>query len=277
MRRGVELLERPSGRAGTHICWGFKDFEAYRTAASAFLAEGLQRGERIFYLADAPEDELLGHLEGIDAERLAEAGDLVVRPVRSLLGPDGSFDGPAQVQAYQSLVDSALADGYAGLRAVADASALSAADPKGFAAYELMADRFIANASMAGMCAFSADTPGLADLFAVHPSRSAGCSNTPASAWFEGRTLRLVGEVDLAAEPVIDSVVDALMAGDGDEEIDMSGLRFIDVRGLARLDGLTKALQDASRRVRVKGAPTGVRRCCEVLQLRELTDALERS
>lgn len=276
MRRGVELLDRPSGSAGTHLCWGFDEAGAFMAAANEFLAEGAERGQRLVYLADAPAAELAGHLAGLDAEKMVGTGVLITQPVRDLLQPDGTFDGPSLIREYQALVDDALADGYAGLRVVADASVLAAADPKAFAAYELMADRFLAKAPMAGMCAFSAATPGLSDLFAVHRVRSADGGGEPtAGAWFDGHALRLVGEVDLTTETLVESVIVALMAGDHDETLDLSSLEFIDVRSLSRLDGLVGALLAAGRQLRVLDPPAIVRRCCEALDLRRLAAALE--
>lgn len=277
MRRGVELLERPSGRAGTHICWSFDDDRDFRDAASEFAAEGIDRGERVLYLADAPADELPGHLVGLDAERLLQSGDLLVRPVHDLYGHDGDFDGPAQVAAFRQLACSTLADGYTQLRVVADTSELAASEPERYLAYELLADRFMASGQVTGMCGFAATTPGLSDLFAVHPARSVAGPDPVTGAWFEGATLCLAGEVDLTATRVVDSVIEALLAGDQDERLDWSQLAFIDVRSLVRFDSLIAALCDRGRHLRVRGAPTAVRRCCEILDLHRLTAALEES
>lgn len=87
--------------------------------------------------------------------------------------------------------------------------------------------------------------------------------------------LRLVGEVDLTTETVVDSAIGALMAGDHDEMLDLSSLEFIDVHSLARLDALTGELLHAGRRLRVLDPPAIVRGCCEALDLHRLAAALE--
>lgn len=275
MRRGVELLDRPSGGSGAHICWSFDEPADFRAAASEFAAEGLDRGERVLYLADAPADELPGHLVDLDVDKLLGAGHLGVHPVRDVYGHDGGFDGRAQVRAFRELADEALADGYTRLRVVADTSVLATDDPEPYLAYELLVDRFMADAEVVGMCGFAASTPGLVDFFAVHPTRSAAGPDPAAGAWFDRKMLHLTGELDVTTARVVDSVITALLAGDGDERLDWSDLAFVDARSLARFDGLIFRLCEQGRHLRVRGAPAIVRRCCEILGLHRLMSAME--
>lgn len=47
--------------------------------------------------------------------------------------------------------------------------------------------------------------------------------------------LCLVGEVDLATAPALKSALEGLMDGDGDVHLDLAGLQFVDVSGVAVL------------------------------------------
>ena len=275
--RQVGLLERPRAGLGTHVCWAYDDATAFQQAAEAFLAEGAQKQERLVYVADAPAAELAGHLDAVDVERLTAAGQLLIRPVHALYEPGGVFDAAAQVGAYRSLVDGALADGFTGLRVAADATALVATDHahRRFLEYELAVDRVMATAPMSAMCAYDAAEVGdrIEDLFAVHPC-SHGGEPEGLHAYFDGPALVLRGEADLRTEAVLDAVVFSLASLPAPTRLDVHDLRFIDVRSLARLGRAASTLASTGRPLRVHGLSTVARRCATLLNLHSLLDAL---
>ena len=56
--------------------------------------------------------------------------------------------------------------------------------------------------------------------------------------------LELAGELDMAAEPLLRDLSDALvLTGPGAVELDVGGLAFVDLRGLRSLGALLAALQ----------------------------------
>src|SRR5687767_4599690 len=69
-------------RPGTHLCRFYEDSADLARGAAAFVAGGLEAGDRVVYLStDRGRDETRASLEeaGVDACRAMAAGQLVVR------------------------------------------------------------------------------------------------------------------------------------------------------------------------------------------------------
>lgn len=279
MRR-VGVLERATGDLGAHACRPFRDEGDFHADASAFLGEGDCRGERLVYVADGDLDALRRHLADLDVARLEDEGRLTLQPVLDLYAPDGAVDPAAQVQRYRRLVADALADGFTGLRVAADATALVATDEshRRFLEYELAVDRFMASAPMAAMCAYDVGALGsrVGELCAVHPARRGGDDiDVGLHAYHDGRRLCLSGEIDVGTIRVLEAVAAVIEAGvDDPVVVDMRGLTFVDVHGLARLDRAAAALGEAGASLRVEQASAFVRRCCELLGFDRLLHAV---
>ncbi|HEX2038458.1 MAG TPA: MEDS domain-containing protein [Acidimicrobiales bacterium] len=275
--RNVGVLDAPSARPGGHVCWCFDDHVDFREAAGAFLAEGRQLGERLVYVADGTEDELPRQLAGLgDIDGLLATGALLVEPARRLYDAD-AFDAVAQCRTYETLVASALEDGYTGLRVAADATALVTDEEarRRFVAYEASVDRLMAERPMTAMCAYHAPIlgPAVGDLLAVHPLRHGGGDVDPGfHSFYDDGVLRVAGEIDVSNRAVFDAVTTSLEAGsDAEPKIDLRETTFIDLRSLAHLSTVAARLETSGRTLRVTGAPEVVRRCCDLLALDPLT------
>jgi len=256
--RSIGVLELPSARPGSHVCWCFDEGEDFRRAAAAFLAEGQRRGERLVFVADAGEDALRKHLSVLgDVDRLVDDGSLVLAPVHSLYEPCGAFDVRSQTDTYRGLVAAALRDGYSGLRVAADATALVADEDhrRRFVAYEITVDRVLADWPMTAMCGYHRPTLGaaVADLLAVHPLRHGSPDIDPGfRSYYEDGVLRVEGTIDAANHAVFDIVITSLeTGGEPQPVIDVGDATFVGVDGPARLSTVAARLEAAGRPLRV--------------------------
>ena len=202
--------------------------------------------------------------------------------------PGGVFDANAQVEAYRSLVDGALADGFTGLRVAADTGALVTTEHghRRFLEYELAVDRVMATAPMSALSALSATAVGerINDLLhAVHPC-SHGAEPEGLHAYFDEvrsddggsqtTTLVLRGEADLRTQAVFDAVLFALTSGSTYRGLHVHDLRFVDVRSLVRLNEVASVLAAIGQPVQIYGLAAVARRCATLLELAPLLDAL---
>jgi ABC-type transporter Mla MlaB component len=253
-----------------HLCWAYDDRAELRAAAHRFLADGVALGQRIRYVGAATVDVLRDDLDGfagIDA--LMDAGAAEVVSLADMYW--STTVGPVeQVAAYAGATSAAIADGYTGLRVVADATEL-VADPAGrddFIRYEHLIDRSMADGlAFAAMCAYDTRRVGdvLAELECVHPIVNR--SSLPFSVVAAGLSrLSIRGEVDAmydaefatALERVLYELPAALV------EVDCSELRFIDHRGLHTLD---RTARGAATTLRLTDAPAVAARLVQLFDL----------
>lgn len=82
--------------------------------------------------------------------------------------------------------------------------------------------------------------------------------------------VRLSGELDMATEQSVAHAVDEALATTHEVvRLDLTALRFCDVRGLASLFEARERLQRAHRRLEVTGVPPCVRRMLAVTGLQD--------
>ena len=169
----------PRYRQGEHVCAVYEtEAEQLRTAAE-YLAGGLRVGERVLYVGDC--DESVGRFRaalaavGIEAESFVERGALAECTHAAAHLQGGAFDRKRMAAFLADAVVSALADGFAGLRACGDMSWLLA-EPEGTAQvveYEARLNIFFRNLPAAAMCQYDAKRlrPEWVDhALATHPS-----------------------------------------------------------------------------------------------------------
>ena len=237
-------MARPEARPGDHLSWLFSSDDELIEAATTYLADGLDRGERLLYVADRPTDDaLLGDLAGLgDVGRLVADGTLSVQRSRALYAPGEVLDGPRQVATYRRMTEDALAAGFTGFRVAADATAL-VTDPdwrRDFLAYELAVDRYIASSAMVALCAYDERILGTdaLDLACVHPGRHVREEADPGFHVCAAEVgFTLAGELDHANRDLFRRAVDAAVRSGGRAglAVDVGSLAFVDAAALAVL------------------------------------------
>jgi anti-sigma B factor antagonist len=90
-----------------------------------------------------------------------------------------------------------------------------------------------------------------------------------------GLRIELVGELDVATAPELQSRVDEIASAEGDAWIDCTALTFADSSGLDTMTRLAKTLRAQNRRLVLTNLRPIVRRAMDVLQITELFELEE--
>jgi anti-anti-sigma regulatory factor len=224
-----------------HAGWVFNDPAEFRVDAARYLADGLSAGHRVMYVSSDPGDGL-PELAGLDAA--LATGQASISAVSAMYEADEPVDPHRQVAAFAEAAENAVADGWAGLRVVADVTSL-VRTPRQRAAwiqYEYLVDRCIAHLPLSGLCGFNrgvlTDRDALTEVVCMHPALTPGASDFRLYAG-DGVdvSIALAGEIDLNNRHLFASALrQARPARIGDLlVVDAARLTFMDYRSLAEL------------------------------------------
>jgi hypothetical protein len=222
IRRRASVQSAAQLRPHDHTIWfGEGPDELYAMASEAF-AEGVRRNEKMMLVADGTD---VSRLHGFAVQQLLDDGQLEVRAVSDVYG-SGGFSAGAQLATFEAVLAEALANGYSGIRVVADNTSLARGDDADFQrwlAWEQLTDHFQAESMVTGICFFDRtvlNAERLADLAALHPIRAHAELVEPLFSLFADRDSvllvgsltaatgdqlrRLLETVDLARKPALD-------------------------------------------------------------------------
>jgi anti-anti-sigma regulatory factor len=272
MTMGDRLVDSPSGhRLHGHLSWVFNGRDEFAEAAAAFLADGPAQNERLLYAADASVEELVADVSDLpDRDALLESGALVVMPLNGPEEPVASMGLEERERMFRSLIDSALADGYAGVRAAVDTTSM-AADADGRmqqARWERRGDRLIARRPLVALCGADRSVLGdlaTAHLACLHPSVRAPVELAPFSAFVHGDGLALAGEADALSADLLTLALEASPPEPATVTLDLGRLDFIDGAAFAAVERYAVALEAAGGRMVVTSARSIVRRMASLL------------
>jgi hypothetical protein len=147
-------------RQGDHICSIYDTEQEQLATAATYVADGLRRGERVLF-AGADREVLQRfrdalHHEGFDAATLVARGALIelTHPEAHLV--DGRFDCERMLALLNNAVESALNDGFSGLRTCGDMSWLliDAPGSEQVREYEALLNQFFSSVRASGMCQY---------------------------------------------------------------------------------------------------------------------------
>lgn len=237
---------------GSHVCWIVGDPDQYVHDASRILGQARATNEKP--VAFGPEGSA-------DLAALAPHAVFAADPSTAFLG-GGPLDPQEMFAMFEEQSGRARAEGYRGLRLVADMDWLLPAAPTAdeLVTFELLLDRQVQRLGATIVCAYretSFDTDVLAGARCVHPV-GAGREAPPQFRLVAGDagTWRLVGEVDIAVAADFRSALSAAV-DTGRCVLDASAVDFIDLAGLRHIVELARSPEVT---VRVVGAPPIVRR-----------------
>lgn len=275
MRGHGSVRELPETGAADHLCWVHDDDAAFGSAVRAFLAGGLARGDRLLCVGERAISALDG-AEGVlgDVAGLRADGVLETMTVAQAYAATGALAADRQRTFYEAATRRARADGYRGLRVVAEVTEL-ASDPgvvDELVRWEHAADAFIASGSgMSAMCAYRSDLPAgtLGDALAAHPTGHAPDHLSPWRLFFDDGALALAGSVDTFTADRLA----ALLAGTPTGEravLDLGDLDFVDVAGCRALAGWAAALRERGVELEIRDASRLTQRVWHLLDLDQL-------
>jgi PAS domain S-box-containing protein len=104
---------------GHHICCIYESEQEHRELLTKFLLDGLERHEKVAYILDARDAEVLeGYLrdEGVDPAPFLASGQLVFLTQDETYAKEGSFDPDRMIDTLRDETRKALADGFTAFR-----------------------------------------------------------------------------------------------------------------------------------------------------------------
>lgn len=262
--------EGDEGR-GNHICSAHEGPEVFRERALRFLEDGLAEGQRPAYVGSRTE-EALGR-DIANAPTLLkewERGGLVMCPLGDRLGEAGAVDPVTQVAVYAAETQTALDDGYSGLRVAVDATAAARTLEQRCALvrYEHLVDRFTVSHALSVLCGYCIRELGssaVAEVACVHPPDSSEVSRF--WWWAESAAdVGLAGQIDLYSRDLFDTTLARIMPllPSPVVYVDARALKFIDHHGLLALE---RHARHGGREVVLRTDSRVVRRLVELLDL----------
>ena len=162
---------------GDHLCCIYRTGEEHRALVTAFVRQGLERGEKILYIVDAHTSrEVLGYLErvGVDADSCLETGRLVILDADASYLRDGRFDPDGMIALLRGETERALAEGYGALRVTGEMTwALRGMEGSDrLMEYEAKLNRFLPSSRCLAICQYDRNRFGagvLLDVLSTHP------------------------------------------------------------------------------------------------------------
>jgi anti-anti-sigma factor len=270
------MVERVPGSTSTaHECAVPVSDEQLWEMSAAFVADGLQRRERVVYFDDGTVEAVLARLaeDRVDSRAAIGYGQLTVVPAeatRAILR--------SPVAAVQDLVSNAidisLEQGYSGVRLTGELSyGLERAGGVDLAEYDAGLDEVLRDRPARSLCFYDRrrypDT-AIEDLRSQHRSE-----RTAPAVYDDGllritrtgpSTARLAGEVDHSNRPVIARLLGSTLdealrshSAPTDITLNLSSLRFLDVAGAVGLVHAAEAFPSTHRLVLADVSPRVLR------------------
>ncbi len=164
-------------QAGDHVCWFYEREEDHRAVVSRFVRIGLERGEKVLYVADTHSpDTILGYLrdDGLAVDEFLRRGQLVVATSDTVYLREGHFDPHAMCAHFRAETLRALDEGYAALRVTGEMEWASAAEHgcERLVEYEVQLHDFVAGSRCLLICQFyqrRVEPSLLLDVLQAHP------------------------------------------------------------------------------------------------------------
>ena len=164
-------------KRGDHVCAVYSTTEQLVREAASFLADGLQRRERCWYVGAGYEIDAVR--AALVARRVDVAGETQRQALQLISGAGayvvrGRFDPEVTIEIFNSAIEQALDDGFPGFRAAAEMSwALDCHDgPQKVIVYEALLKALFAGCRATGLCLYDRTRMPLAVVngaLATHP------------------------------------------------------------------------------------------------------------
>lgn len=164
-------------KRGDHICVVYSTAAELSREVAAFLAEGLRRRERCWYVAAGNEtDSVIADLRNLDIDvpSATQRGALKLISGAGAYVVHGAFNPEATIQIFNDAIEQAYTDGFAGFRAAAEMSWALECEDGGHQVivYEALLKSLFANCRATGLCLYNREQMPLGIIngaLATHP------------------------------------------------------------------------------------------------------------
>ena len=110
---------------GEHVCCIYETEEEHEALVTSFLRRGIERGEKVLYIADThTAQDIQNYLreDGLKIEPYLETGQLSIRDSSDVYIRDGVFEPDAMIKLFRTETERALSEGYSALRVTGEMS-----------------------------------------------------------------------------------------------------------------------------------------------------------
>jgi signal transduction histidine kinase len=165
---------------GDHLCCIYQSEDEHRAVLAPFLRQGLERGEKVIYIADTNTAQtILGYLHQnsgsvLDVEACLDHGQLLILTHQDAYTRGGVFDPLTMITLLRKEMEQALAEGYPALRATGEMT-WALRDVPGserLIEYETRLNRFLPGSQCATICQYDRrrfPAKLLLDVLRTHP------------------------------------------------------------------------------------------------------------
>jgi anti-anti-sigma factor len=254
-----------------HACWGFDDVADQQTAAAAFLAEGAELGQRLMFVG-GPEAEAMVR-ETDPMKSCVRSGTLQVAPFDAIYPGGRRMANADQLAMYAGATDQALADGFTGLRVLAEVTDLASPDGawQDQVGWESYADRYMATQPLAALCCFDRQrlpVEAMGALACAHPVADRRLQPLASfRVYAQPDAVALAGEVDALSYTRLDDILELTIPdAEGEVVLDLQGLGFIDHSGVLAVAEHRRRMHERGARLTLRGESPLFRRLSNLLE-----------
>ena len=164
-------------KPGDHLCLIYDTEKEHRAVLTPFLRQGLERGEKVIYIADTRTPEaVLSYLhdDGLAPEPYLDRGQLVILTCDDACMRDGIFDPDEMIALLRAETEKALAEGYPALRVTGEMSWALRGLPgsERLMEYEAKLNEFFPRSKCLAICQYDRrqfEPEALLDVLRTHP------------------------------------------------------------------------------------------------------------
>ncbi len=167
---------------GDHLCCIYQTEAEHRTVLTPFLRQGLERNEKVLYVADThAADVVTDYLrdDGIDPQPYLASGQLEVLGGQETYLRGGTFSPEGMVALLRSETERALSDGYSALRVTGETAWVHSGqvEPERVVEYEVLVNAFSPGSRCLAICQYDRRRVApevLLDVVRAHPYLAIG-------------------------------------------------------------------------------------------------------
>jgi PAS domain S-box-containing protein len=164
-------------KAGDHLCLIYDTGEEHRAVLISYIRQGLERNEKVFYVADAGNvSDITGYLKdsGLDVEPYLKHKQLIILFPSELYLLNGRFDPDLIIRMLGDETDKAIAEGYSALRVTGETNWVLQKPPgwERLMEYEIKLNTFFPGSKTIALCQYDRrkfDARVLLDILTTHP------------------------------------------------------------------------------------------------------------